>query len=71
MGFVPGLKAFTAAASVIAGRVGWLAVGLIESLGADIGELTGGVFDPTIKIFCLLGIDLVLVLRPIYWGEGF
>ena len=71
MGFIPGLKAFTAAVLVGIGNLqgamlGGLLLGLIESLGAGyIGELTGGVFGSNYQdIFAFLVLILVLVLRP-------
>jgi branched-chain amino acid transport system permease protein len=71
MGFVPGLKAFTAAVlggigNLQGAMLGGLLLGLIESLGAGyIGELTGGVFGSNYQdIFAFLVLILVLVLRP-------
>jgi branched-chain amino acid transport system permease protein len=71
MGFIPGLKAFTAAVlggigNLQGAMLGGLMLGLIESLGAGyIGELTGGVFGSNYQdIFAFLVLILVLVLRP-------
>ena len=71
MGFIPGLKAFTAAVlggigNLQGAMLGGLLLGLIESLGAGyIGELTGGVFGSNYQdIFAFLILILVLVLRP-------
>lgn len=71
MGFIPGLKAFTAAVlggigNLRGAMLGGLLLGLIESLGAGyIGELTGGVFGSNYQdIFAFLVLILVLVLRP-------
>ncbi|WP_353432054.1 branched-chain amino acid ABC transporter permease [Polynucleobacter sp. MWH-UH23A] len=71
MGFIPGLKAFTAAVlggigNLQGAMLGGLLLGLIESLGAGyIGELTGGVFGSNYQdIFAFLVLILVLVLRP-------
>ena len=71
MGFIPGLKAFTAAVlggigNLQVAMLGGLLLGLIESLGAGyIGELTGGVFGSNYQdIFAFLVLILVLVLRP-------
>lgn len=71
MGFIPGLKAFTAAVlggigNLKGAMLGGLLLGLIESLGAGyIGELTGGVFGSNYQdIFAFLVLILVLVLRP-------
>ena len=71
MGFILGLKAFTAA--VLGGignlggaMVGGVLLGLIESLGAGyIGELTGGVFGSNYQdVFAFFVLILVLVFRP-------
>jgi branched-chain amino acid transport system permease protein len=71
MGFMPGLKAFTAA--VLGGighlggaMLGGLLLGIIESLGAGyIGDLTGGVLGSHYQdIFAFLVLIAVLVLRP-------
>ncbi|WP_128112641.1 branched-chain amino acid ABC transporter permease [Polynucleobacter necessarius] len=71
MGFIPGLKAFTAAVlggigNLQGAMLGGLLLGLIELLGAGyIGELTGGVFGSNYQdIFAFLVSILVLVLRP-------
>ncbi len=71
MGFIPGLKAFTAAVlggigNLQGAMLGGLLLGLIESLGAGyIGDLTGGVFGSNYQdIFAFLVLILVLVLRP-------
>jgi branched-chain amino acid transport system permease protein len=71
MGFIPGLKAFTAAVlggigNLKGAMLGGLLLGLIESLGAGyIGDLTGGVFGSNYQdIFAFLVLILVLVLRP-------
>jgi branched-chain amino acid transport system permease protein len=71
MGFILGLKAFTAA--VLGGignlggaMVGGVLLGLIESLGAGyIGDLTGGVFGSNYQdVFAFFVLILVLVFRP-------
>ena len=71
MGFVLGLKAFTAA--VLGGignlggaMLGGLLLGLIESLGAGyIGDLTGGFLGSHYQdVFAFLVLILVLVFRP-------
>jgi branched-chain amino acid transport system permease protein len=71
MGFMLGLKAFTAAVlggiGNVAGAVlGGLLLGVIESLAAGyIGDLTGGVLGSNYRdIFAFLVLVLVLVLRP-------
>jgi branched-chain amino acid transport system permease protein len=71
MGFLPGLKAFTAAVFGGIGNlpgavVGGLLLGLIESLGAGyIGDLTGGVFGSHYAdIFAFVVLILVLTVRP-------
>jgi branched-chain amino acid transport system permease protein len=60
MGFMLGLKAFTAA------MLGGLLLGLIESLASGyIGDLTGGVFGSNYRdVFAFLVLVLVLVFRP-------
>ncbi|MCG1041539.1 branched-chain amino acid ABC transporter permease [Mycetohabitans sp. B8] len=71
MGFIPGLKAFTAA--VLGGignlggaMVGGVLLGLIEQLGAGyIGDLTGGVIGSNYQdVFAFVVLIIVLVLRP-------
>jgi branched-chain amino acid transport system permease protein len=71
MGFMLGLKAFTAAVlggiGNIAGAVlGGLLLGVIESLGAGyIGPLTGGFFGSHYQdVFAFMVLILVLVFRP-------
>ncbi|HEY0858156.1 MAG TPA: branched-chain amino acid ABC transporter permease [Albitalea sp.] len=71
MGFLPGLKAFTAAVfggigNLPGAMVGGVMLGLIESFGAGyIGALTGGVLGSHYQdIFAFLVLILVLTLRP-------
>ena len=71
MGFLPGLKAFTAAVfggigNLPGAMVGGVLLGLIESLGAGyIGALTGGVLGSHYQdIFAFIVLILVLTLRP-------
>ncbi|HQR04862.1 MAG: branched-chain amino acid ABC transporter permease [Proteobacteria bacterium] len=71
MGFVLGLKAFTAAVlggigNLAGAMVGGLLLGLIEALGAGyIGDLTGGVFGSNYRdVFAFLVLVLVLIFRP-------
>jgi branched-chain amino acid transport system permease protein len=71
MGFLPGLKAFTAAVFGGIGNlggavVGGLLLGLIESIGSGyLGELTGGVMGSQYSdIFAFLVLILILTLRP-------
>ena len=71
MGFLPGLKAFTAAVfggigNLAGAVVGGVLLGLIESLGAGyIGKLTGGVLGSHYQdIFAFIVLILVLTLRP-------
>ena len=71
MGFMLGLKAFTAAVlggiGNVAGAVlGGLLLGVIESLASGyIGDLTGGVLGSNYRdIFAFLVLVLVLVLKP-------
>ena len=71
MGFLPGLKAFTAA---VFGGIGYLGgavlggvlLGLIEAIGAGyIGPLTGGFLGSQyVDIFAFLVLIVVLTLRP-------
>ena len=71
MGFLPGLKAFTAAVFGGIGNlggavVGGVLLGLIESLGAGyIGTITGGVLGSHYSdIFAFIVLIIVLTLRP-------
>jgi branched-chain amino acid transport system permease protein len=71
MGFIPGLKAFTAAVlggigNLAGAMVGGLLLGLIESLGAGyIGDLTGGFLGSHYQdIFAFVVLIVVLVFRP-------
>jgi len=71
MGFLPGLKAFTAAVfggigNLAGAMVGGLLLGVIEALGAGyIGDLTGGVLGSNYQdIFAFTVLILVLTLRP-------
>jgi branched-chain amino acid transport system permease protein len=71
MGFLPGLKAFTAAVfggiGNLAGAViGGLLLGLIESIGSGyIGDLTGGVLGSNYTdIFAFIVLIIILTLRP-------
>jgi branched-chain amino acid transport system permease protein len=71
MGFLPGLKAFTAAVfggigNLSGAVVGGLLLGLIESIGSGyIGDLTGGVLGSHYAdIFAFLVLIAVLTLRP-------
>jgi branched-chain amino acid transport system permease protein len=71
MGFLPGLKAFTAAVfggigNLAGAVVGGILLGLIESLGAGyIGTLTGGVLGSHYSdIFAFIVLIIVLTLRP-------
>jgi branched-chain amino acid transport system permease protein len=71
MGFLPGLKAFTAAVFGGIGNlggavVGGILLGLIESIGSGyIGTLTGGVLGSHYAdIFAFIVLIIVLTLRP-------
>jgi branched-chain amino acid transport system permease protein len=71
MGFMPGLKAFTAAVlggigNLYGAMVGGLILGIVESLGAGyIGTLTGGFFGSQYQdIFAFVVLIIVLTLRP-------
>jgi branched-chain amino acid transport system permease protein len=71
MGFMLGLKAFTAAVlggigNVAGAMLGGLLLGVIESLAAGyIGDLTGGVLGSNYRdVFAFLVLILVLVFRP-------
>ncbi len=71
MGFIPGLKAFTAAVlggigNIPGAMLGGILLGLIEALGAGyIGQLTGGVFGSNYQdVFAFIVLCMVLILRP-------
>ena len=71
MGFVPGLKAFSAAVlggigNIYGAMLGGILLGLIESLGAGyIGDLSAGVLGSHYQdIFAFIVLILVLTLRP-------
>jgi len=71
MGFLPGLKAFTAAVfggigNLAGAVVGGVALGIIESLGSGyIGDLTGGVLGSHYQdIFAFMVLIIVLTVRP-------
>lgn len=71
MGFLPGLKAFTAAVlggigNLAGAVVGGILLGLVEALGAGyLGTLTGGVLGSQYAdIFAFAALILVLTLRP-------
>ncbi|MBC7573308.1 MAG: branched-chain amino acid ABC transporter permease [Herminiimonas sp.] len=71
MGFVPGLKAFSAAVlggigNIYGAMVGGILLGLIESLGAGyIGDLTGDFLGSQYQdIFAFVILIIVLTLRP-------
>ena len=71
MGFLPGLKAFTAAVfggigNLAGAMLGGVLLGLIESLGAGyIGTLTHGVLGSNYSdIFAFIVLILVLTVRP-------
>ena len=71
MGFIPGLKAFTAAVlggigNLAGAMVGGMLLGLIEALGAGyIGDLTGGIFGSNYQdVFAFIVLITVLVFRP-------
>ena len=71
MGFLPGLKAFTAAVfggigNLGGAMLGGVLLGLIESLGAGyIGDLTGGFLGSQYQdVFAFVVLILVLTLRP-------
>ncbi len=71
MGFIPGLKAFTAAVlggigNITGAMLGGLLLGIIESLGAGyIGDLTGGFLGSHYQdIFAFAVLILVLLFRP-------
>jgi len=71
MGFLPGLKAFTAAVfggigNLAGAMVGGILLGIIEALGGGyIGDLTGGVLGSNYQdIFAFIVLIIVLTLRP-------
>ncbi|HEY5800148.1 MAG TPA: branched-chain amino acid ABC transporter permease [Burkholderiaceae bacterium] len=71
MGFLPGLKAFSAAVlggigNIYGAMIGGILLGLIESLGAGyIGDLTGGFLGSNYQdIFAFVVLIIVLTLRP-------
>jgi branched-chain amino acid transport system permease protein len=71
MGFMPGLKAFTAAVlggigNIPGAMVGGLLLGLIEALGAGyIGDLTGGILGSHYQdVFAFVVLCAVLIFRP-------
>jgi branched-chain amino acid transport system permease protein len=71
MGFLPGLKAFTAAVlggigNLAGAVVGAILLGLVEAVGAGyLGELTGGILGSHYSdIFAFALLILVLTLRP-------
>lgn len=71
MGFLPGLKAFTAAVlggigNLAGAVVGGLLLGLVETIGAGyLGDWTGGVLGSHYAdIFAFIALILVLTLRP-------
>ena len=71
MGFLPGLKAFTAAVfggigNLTGAVIGGILLGLIESIGSGyIGALTGGVLGSHYAdIFAFIVLIFVLTLRP-------
>jgi branched-chain amino acid transport system permease protein len=71
MGFMPGLKAFSAAVlggigNIYGAMIGGILLGLIESLGAGyIGDLTGGFLGSHYQdIFAFVVLIIVLTIRP-------
>ena len=71
MGFIPGLKAFTAAVfggigNLAGAVVGGLLLGVIEAVGAGyLGDLTGGILGSQHSdIFAFLILILTLTIRP-------
>jgi branched-chain amino acid transport system permease protein len=71
MGFIPGLKAFTAAVlggigNIPGAMVGGMLLGLIEALGAGyIGQLTNGIFGSNYQdVFAFIVLCAVLIMRP-------
>ena len=71
MGFIPGLKAFSAAVlggigNIYGAMIGGILLGIIESLGAGyIGDLTGGFLGSHYQdIFAFVVLIIVLTIRP-------
>ena len=71
MGFLPGIKAFTAAVlggigNIRGAMIGGILLGIIEALGAGyLGELSHGVFGSNYQdVFAFIVLILVLVFRP-------
>lgn len=71
MGFIPGLKAFTAAVfggigNLAGAVVGGILLGLIESIGSGyLGQLTGGVLGSQYTdILAFIVLIIILTLRP-------
>ena len=71
MGFLPGLKAFSAAVlggigNIYGAMIGGILLGLIEALGAGyIGDLTGGFLGSHYQdIFAFVVLIIVLTVRP-------
>ncbi len=71
MGFIPGLKAFTAAVlggigNIPGAMVGGILLGIIEALGAGyIADFTGGVFGSNYQdVFAFIVLCGVLIFRP-------
>jgi branched-chain amino acid transport system permease protein len=71
LGFLPGIKAFSAAVlggigNIYGAMVGGVLLGLIEALGAGyIGDLTGGFLGSHYQdIFAFIVLIIVLTLRP-------
>ena len=71
MGFLPGLKAFTAAVfggigNLAGAVVGGVLLGLIESIGSGyLGVLTGGLLGSNYSdIFAFIVLIVILTLRP-------
>jgi len=71
MGFLPGLKAFSAAVlggigNIYGAMIGGIVLGLIEALGAGyIGDLTGGFLGSHYQdIFAFVVLIIVLTIRP-------
>jgi branched-chain amino acid transport system permease protein len=71
MGFLPGIKAFTAAVlggigNIRGAMIGGILLGVIEALGAGyLGQLSNGVFGSNYQdVFAFIVLILVLVFRP-------